>query len=278
METVETTEKKLVGKTEEEKKVKETEEEKEGTKVKALLDELTMEKFDSISDQIIEWANKSEAEENCRTLAHATRVVFEKAIDEATRSELYARLCRKMVDSISPNIQDGSRDADERLITGGQLFRKYLLSHCQENFERGWAAEDAAEASGGAELHSNECDAAREARRHGPGLVQFIGELYEMQMLREPIVHECIKKLLGNVDNPEEEEIESLCRLLTIAGKLLDHPKAHVDMDIYFARIGELGKRSDITPRARSILLVSSMVCVRQRLSHTFCSGSYRAT
>jgi len=31
-------------------------------KVKALLNKLTMEKFDSISDQIVAWANKSEAE------------------------------------------------------------------------------------------------------------------------------------------------------------------------------------------------------------------------
>ena len=28
-------------------------------------------------------------------------------------------------------------------------------------------------------------------------------------------MHECIKKLLRNVDNPEEDEIESLCKLLT---------------------------------------------------------------
>ncbi|KAF8335869.1 uncharacterized protein EI90DRAFT_3047364 [Cantharellus anzutake] len=32
------------------------------------------------------------------------------------------------------------------------------------------------------------------------------------------IMHECIKKLLSNVDDPEEEEIESLCQLLTTVG------------------------------------------------------------
>ncbi len=37
-------------------------------KVKGLLNKLTMEKFDLISDQIIAWANKSEKEKDGRTL------------------------------------------------------------------------------------------------------------------------------------------------------------------------------------------------------------------
>ena len=48
-------------------------------KVKALLNKLTMERFDSISDQIIEWANKSEKEKDGQTLIQVTRLVFEKA-------------------------------------------------------------------------------------------------------------------------------------------------------------------------------------------------------
>jgi translation initiation factor 4G len=38
-------------------------------------------------------------------------------------------------------------------------------------------------------------------------------------------MHECVKKLLGNVDNPEEEEIESLCKLLATVGSMLDIQK-----------------------------------------------------
>ena len=62
-------------------------------KVKSLLNKLSMEKFDSISHQIIEWANKSEKEKDGRTLIQVIRLVFEKATDEATWSEMYARLC-----------------------------------------------------------------------------------------------------------------------------------------------------------------------------------------
>ena len=244
--------------------------------VKELLDKFTIEKFDSISDQIIEWANKSEAERDGRTLIHVTRLIFEKASDEVARSEVYARLCREMMETISPNIQDDSiRGADGSPITGGQLFRKYLLNRCQEDFERGWTAKDAA---GEVDFYSSEYDAAREARRRGLGLIQFIGELYKTQMLTKHIVHECVKKLLCNIDNPEEEEIESLCRLLATVGELLDKPQARARMDIYFARIKELWRSSNVAPRTQQMLQVSSMVCVYRYLPYTFHLGSYRAT
>ena len=268
-------------------------------KVKGLLNKLTMEKFDSISDQIIEWANKSEAEKDGRTLIHVIRLVFEKATDEAAWSEMYARLCRKMMETISPNVQDdGIRNAEGKPITGGQLFRKYLLNRCQEDFERGWAAKDAAataaaakasedaavkkaaEASGEAELYSDEYYIAQKAKRQGLGLIQFIGELYKLQMLTERIMHECIKKLLGNVDNPEEEEIESLCRLLTTVGRLLDNPKARAHMDIYFTRMKELGKSSNVANRMQFMLQVSFTVYVQPTICLMLfsCLGSYRAT
>ncbi len=113
-------------------------------KVKSLLNELTMEKFDSISDQIIQWANKAENEKDGRTLIQVIKLVFEKATDEAAWSEMYARLCRKMMEQISSKVQDdGIKNNDGKPIAGGQLFRKYLLNRCQEDFERGWVAKEA---------------------------------------------------------------------------------------------------------------------------------------
>jgi len=59
---------------------------------------------------------------------------------------------------------------------------------------------------------------------------------------------------LGNVNNPEEEEIESLCKLLTTVGSLLDTQKAHTHMDIYFQRIRELTKSLNVSPRMQFML------------------------
>ncbi|VDC02695.1 unnamed protein product [Peniophora sp. CBMAI 1063] len=251
-------------------------------KVKALLNKLTMERFDSISDQIIEWANKSEKEKDGRTLIQVIRLVFEKATDEATFSEMYARLCRKMMEQISTKVQDdGILNNEGKPFAGGQLFRKYLLNRCQEDFERGWAAKDAAAAAAAAkasedaavkeavdkakeggkvgedgefELYSDEYYAAAKAKRRGLGLIRFIGELFKLQMLTERIMHECIKKLLGNVENPEEEEIESLCKLLATVGSIIDTPKARAHMDVYFSRMKELAKSKNVNSRMTFML------------------------
>ncbi|KIL56956.1 hypothetical protein M378DRAFT_88533, partial [Amanita muscaria Koide BX008] len=193
-------------------------------KVKALLNKLTMENFDSISDQIIQWANRSENQKDGRTLAQVVRLVLGKATDEAMWSDMYARLCRKMMEQISPKVQhEGFRNSEGSPIPGGQLFRAYLLSKCQDGFERGWSVKEAAAAnkksdSGEVALYSDEYYAAKKAKRQGLGLIKFIGELFKFQMLTERIMHECIKKLLGSVQDPKEEEIESLCKLFTTVG------------------------------------------------------------
>jgi translation initiation factor 4G len=251
-------------------------------KVKGLLNKLTMEKFDSISDQIIAWANRSEKEKDGRTLIQVIRLVFEKATDEATWSEMYARLCRKMMEQISPSVQDdGIKNTEGKPIAGGQLFRKYLLNRCQEDFERGWVAKETTAAAAATKaledqaakaanekakdgeneevvLYSEEYYAAQKAKRQGLGLIKFIGELFKLQMLTERIMHECVKKLLGNVENPEEEEIESLCKLLSTVGAILDTPKARAHMDVYFSRMRELTKSQNVSSRMQFMLQVCS--------------------
>ncbi|KAH8109017.1 ARM repeat-containing protein, partial [Phellopilus nigrolimitatus] len=230
-------------------------------KVRSLLNKHTMEKFESISNQIIQWANKSE--KDGRTLIQVIRFVFEKATDEATWSEMYARLCRKMMEQISPDVQDdGIRNSEGK----------------PEDFERGWkqkestaaaAAEKANEdqalkvesekevnkESGKTPQFSEEYYATQKAKRQGLGLVKFIGELFKLQMLTERIMHDCIKKLLSNVNNPEEEEIESLCKLLSTVGQSLDTSKAHGHMNVYFSRMKELAKSSNVSSRMQFMLL-----------------------
>ncbi|KAG8912552.1 hypothetical protein FRC00_004274 [Tulasnella sp. 408] len=245
-------------------------------KVKALLNKLTFENFDSVSNQIISWANKSENEKNAATLILVIRLVFEKAIDEELWSEAYARLCRKMMEQISQNVQDDSiRNNAGAPIVGGHLFRKYLLNICLDNFERGWSRKESAQAAaalkpandktaegpynangenGESAVYSDEYYALK-ARRQGLGLVRFIGELFKLQMLTERIMHECIKKLLSKVENPEEEEIESLCKLLTTVGQTLDTPKAKGHMNIYFGRIQMLAANPNIGWRIRPKLV-----------------------
>ncbi|GAA6010225.1 hypothetical protein JCM10207_005675 [Rhodosporidiobolus poonsookiae] len=255
-------------------------------KVKALLNKLTLERFDSISNQILEWANKSVDETDGRILRQVIALIFEKATDEATWSEMYARLCRKLMETVSSEVRDENvKAADGTPVAGGALFRKYLLNRCQEDYEKGWqnkeaaaaaakskeaddkakqeandAAKKEAEESGKepskeAELLSDEYYAAQKAKRRGLGLVRFIGELYRLSMLTERIMHECIKKLLANTDSPEEEDVESLCRLLTTVGKGLDNVKAKQHMDVYFSRMKTIADSPKTNSRMRFMIM-----------------------
>jgi len=250
-----------------------------------------MENFESISGQILTWANKSEEENDGRTLRQVIKLIFEKATDEAHWSEMYARLCRKMMDTLGDKVSDEKVvDSKGAPVTGGSLFRKYLLNRCQEDFEKGWAAresshaaaqskaaddkakieanaaaEEAAKESGQdkpkeeAALMSDEYYVAQKAKRQGLGLVRLIGELFKLEMLTERIMHECVKRLLANVVTPEEEDIESLCRLLTTVGKTLDSPKAKPHMDVYFSRMNQLRNNPVVASRMQFMLLVRSL-------------------
>ena len=61
--------------------------------------------------------NKSENEKDARTLVRVIRLVFERATDEAAWSEMYARLCQKMMETISPEVQDdGTRNSEGKPI------------------------------------------------------------------------------------------------------------------------------------------------------------------
>ncbi|CAG8529440.1 12974_t:CDS:10, partial [Gigaspora rosea] len=228
-------------------------------KVKALLNKLTLEKFDSISDQIIEYANKSRFERDGRMLKEVIRLTFEKSCDEPNFSQMYAQLCRKMMERVDPEIVDENvTNAEGKFVQGGTLFRKYLLNRCQEDFEKGWKVNVPVPSNekGEPDLMSDEYYTAAKAKRHGLGLIRFIGELFKLNMLTERIMHECVKKLL-TVQNglPEEEEMESLCKLMTTVGQQLDHAKAKSHMDAYFTRMEDISKNSKLSSRIKFMLM-----------------------
>lgn len=95
-----------------------------------------------------------------------------------------------------------------------------------------------------------------QTRRQGLGVVRFLGELFKSEMLNERIMHECIKKLLAKVENPAEEDLESLCTLLTTAGRELDTSKAQDHFDIYFGTIRTLADDPKLSTAIRRALTV----------------------
>jgi len=177
---------------------------------------------------------------------------------------MYAQLCQKMMECIDMDIFDENiKNASGEYVCGGTLFRKYLLSRCQDGFEKGWKINIPIpnNEKGEPDLLSDEYYVATKAKKPGfrLGLIKFIGELFKLHMLAERIIHECIKKLLANSQDPEEEETESLCELLMIVGKQLDHPKAKDHMDAYFVCMNSMSKNTEkLNGRIRAMLMVST--------------------
>ncbi|KAL0930786.1 eukaryotic translation initiation factor subunit [Colletotrichum truncatum] len=234
-------------------------------KVKAALNKMTPEKFDKIADQILAIAGQSKDESDGRTLRQVIQLTFEKATDESHWASMYAKFCKRMLDTMSPEIRDENiKDKNGVVVSGGALFRKYLLNRCQEEFERGWKVnipepkegeKDKAQTMEAAML-SDEYYIAAAAKRRGLGLVQFIGELYKLGMLTERIMHECVRKLVDYEGVPDEAEIESLSKLLrTIGGNLDASEKGKQLMNVYFDRIQHMADMPELASRMKFMLM-----------------------
>ena len=83
------------------------------------------------------------------------------------------------------------------------------------------------------------------------GNIRFIGELFKKEMLTARIMHTCIMKLLNEKKNPDEEDVEALCKLMATIGRLIDRPDAKSHMDAYFKRIQGLSVNKSISSRHR---------------------------
>ena len=230
-------------------------------KVKSMLNKMTPSNFDKIADQILTIASQSKDETDGRTLRQVIQLTFEKATDEAHWAEMYAQFCKRMLESMSPEVKDESiLDKKGDVVTGGALFRKYLLTRCQVEFERGWKANLPEKPEGESEeavMLSEEYYIAAAAKRRGLGLVRFIGELYKLTMLTERIMHECVKKLVDYEGIPDEAEVESLTSLLKTIGANLDaNERGNKAMDAYFMRIQQMIETEGLPSRLRFMLMV----------------------
>nr|XP_043609070.1 eukaryotic translation initiation factor 4G-like [Erigeron canadensis] len=211
--------------------------------LKSILNKLTPQNFEKLFDQV-----KQVNIDNAGTLSGVINQIFDKALMEPTFCEMYANFCSRL----AVDLPDFSEDNQK--IT----FKRLLLNKCQEEFERGEREEQEAnrtEEEGEVMQTEEQREEKRiKARRRMLGNIRLIGELYKKKMLTERIMHECIKKLLGQNQNPDEENIESLCKLMTTIGAMIDHPKAKEHIDAYFGTMLRLSDNMILSSRLRFML------------------------
>ncbi|KAL4585947.1 hypothetical protein LXL04_010574 [Taraxacum kok-saghyz] len=222
------------------------EEQAKQRQLKGILNKLTPQNFEKLFEQV-----KQVNIDNAGTLSGVIDQIFDKALMEPTFVEMYANFCTRL----AVELPDFSEDNEK--IT----FKRLLLNKCQEEFERGEREEAEADRTEEEEGEVKQTKEQREekrvqARRRMLGNIRLIGELYKNKMLTERIMHECIKKLFGEEfnNNPDEENIESLCKLMSTIGEMIDHMKAKEHMDVYFNRMFKLSNNMKLSSRVRFML------------------------
>ncbi|KAL6856105.1 hypothetical protein ACP4OV_018907 [Aristida adscensionis] len=227
-------------------KVSDQEEAKQ-RQLKAILNKLTPQNFEKLFEQV-----KDVNIDTVATLTGVISQIFDKALMEPTFCEMYANFCFHLATALPDFSEDNEK------IT----FKRLLLNKCQEEFERGEREEAEAnktEEEGEIKQTKEEREENRvRARRRMLGNIRLIGELYKKRMLTERIMHECIKKLLGNYQDPlydpDEENIEALCKLMSTIGEMIDHPKAKDHMDAYFDIMQRFSINQKLSSRVRFML------------------------
>ncbi|XP_030634154.1 eukaryotic translation initiation factor 4 gamma 3 [Chanos chanos] len=217
-------------------------------KVRSILNKLTPQMFNQLMKQVTDLTINTE-----ERLKGVIDLVFEKAIDEPSFSVAYANMCRCLATLKVPMTDKPGTTVN---------FRKLLLNRCQKEFERDKVDDvvferkqkelDSATSASEREQLQEELEEAKDkARRRSTGNIKFIGELFKLKMLTEPIMHDCVVKLLKNHD---DESLECLCRLLTTIGKDLDFEKAKPRMDQYFNQMEKIVKERKTSSRIRFML------------------------
>lgn len=189
--------------------------------------------------------------------------------EESSQEFYWSGTCREDLtpDTALNGVYDTSEEAQHH-ATKSTSFKRIILNSCQEEFQKDNVYEELDE-----ELDEEELEERRGIlKRRMLGNIRFIGELYKKGMLGEHIMHGCIMKLLEcSMDTdpttgyptqivmkgtsvPDEENLESLSKLLTTIGKKLDNKNSVHYVDLYFQVLSQLSLDKRIGTRIRFML------------------------
>jgi hypothetical protein len=168
-------------------------------------------------------------------------MIVDKAMTEAHFAELYARFCSK-------------------LATVHKTFKKTLLAICQQQFE---------ETDKEPDLPADMDPAERKyqlgfSKRKSIGLMQFIGELYKMKLIKGGIMIGCLERLLVHDD---EEQLECFAKLMTTIGERLQENDDEPEMIAIWKQVYTLAGRlpgGPVAPGNRIKFLLTDLIELRE--------------
>lgn len=190
--------------------------------VRSILNKLTAQNFAALSEQF-----KNLPIDTTEKLGEVINLVFDKAVDEPNFSECYAQLCLFL--------SNRSKEMDQS--SECKFFKRALIEKLQREFEQNVANqhtmeaalkplkqklkdfEKAKNAAGVRETKLLIAEEDSRIRRRLVSTVQFIGELFKLDMLTVRIMNLCLQTL---IDHGTDEKLECACKLLTTIGMKLE--------------------------------------------------------
>lgn len=227
-----------------------TREEELDRTVKALLNKLTIEKFDTITEKL---ARTVEGLKEHKELQLVVNVVMEKAVTEPDWSEMYADLCQVLQWRSVPT--EGT-DIDNFRKTP---FMKALLTKIQAEYEAmPRTLESRLRSLPSGELDPEAVEEMQQLKRTKNrilGVVKLIGELFQRKILGFPIVRDVVVDLVIKNEEPDEHFIECFVQLIATTGYYIDqNPKMKAVLDSWFGRLTELQKKACYSKRLKCII------------------------
>lgn len=211
-------------------------------KVRGILNKLTPEKFQKLSDDLLMLDLNSP-----KILNGIILLIFDKALDEPKYSSMYAQLCKRIEKELEIDIDK----------TKSNTFLQILLNVCRDKFENRVQYSEKIINSELALTDDLE-EKKNVAKQKILGNVKFIGELYKLDMLGEPHLHKMLRSLITSKSSASTEknceDMECLAQLIKTCGKNLDTELGKQLMDQYFDRMEQYSQSSKYPPRIRFLL------------------------
>lgn len=216
-------------------------------KVRGILNKLTPEKFQKLSDDLLRMELSSYP-----ILRGVIILIFNKALEEPKYSSMYAQLCKRLNEEVPHFVKDNKQCS----------FNLLLLNKCGDEFSK--RRENLEQLNIAAEHHPDslldEEERRHLAKRKMLGNIKFMGELGKLEILSGHLLHKCIQELLYTSNSlvkmgeDPAEDLECLCQIMRTSGRLLDSEESQPLVNQYFKRLNQLALRPTLPPRIRFML------------------------
>ncbi|CAJ1422568.1 unnamed protein product [Effrenium voratum] len=211
--------------------------------MRSILNKLTVEKFDTLSEQIIDLIAASDRPNHGIPLL--MQLVFEKATTQHHFINMYVGLCVKLHQWLTDNSKIDVAESQSN-------FKRVLLNQCQTSFEQYLEPPEGFDGFTGDDLF----EAQVKYKTKMLGNIRLVGELIRHGMLAPKIAIAVATELARDDPAVRAERLETLATFLETVGVALDDPswKHHGELEMVFTEVIRASADKSVSRRVRCLL------------------------